>query len=87
MRAAPHLGQRRIGPRRPPPQIAGAIDRHVEPGLAHPAGDELVRTLLAHAETGAVGAGGTADLEQSVEPLHDPAGALLRRRRHPPMRV
>ena len=74
--AAPDLGQRRIGPRRAPPQVPRAIDRHGEPRLVHPAGDEVVGALLALTEAGPVGACVAADLEQRVEALDDPAGGL-----------
>src|SRR5205823_14863700 len=46
MRARPDLRQLWPPPPQPPEEVLCLVSRHLEPGLAHPAGHELVRLVL-----------------------------------------
>jgi hypothetical protein len=81
MRSAPDLGQIRLAAGQPAHEVACRIARDLEARLAHPAGHELVGALLAGPESGPVGAGCHADLEERVEAVENTPGAPLGRDR------
>ena len=66
VRAAPDLGQRRARADERPVQVAGRVERDLEPGLGHPAGDQLERALLALAEARPVRAGRSVPISNSA---------------------
>ena len=69
MRPAPDLRQLGLASLEAPDEVAASVARDLEPCLAHPAGHELVRALLARSQARPVRACCPADLEQLVEPL------------------
>src|SRR5205823_10435266 len=77
VRARPDVRQLGPAPTQPAEEIPSRVGGHLEPGLPHPAGDELVRLVLLGAPTEPVRAGPAADGTELVEPLEHAHGHTL----------